>query len=384
MTIDTPDIRRTAVVLALAILCTVAATILHAADQALLMPRAVQSLLLDISRAGERLVAVGERGHILYSDDDGQSWTQGQVPTRQMLTAVHFQGARLGWAVGHDASVLHTVDGGEHWISQRDGLAEQRRLDQAQVDWLEQQIQALKKQLLDAVSREERQRQQLRLEELELDLEDANWTLRDPVHAPPLLDVFFSDELRGVAVGAFNTLLLTRDGGVRWEYASARLDNPSGFHLNGVTGDASGHWWIAAEGGLLFYSPDYGATWEALDSPYHGSFFGISRDDSSGRLLVHGLRGRVFTSDDHGRNWMVSRGTGERTIAGSYFINQRFVALVGAVGTLIFSDDGGNSFSAAAMPGSHNLSGVVSSGHELVAVGQGGIHRRVIPVTNNE
>jgi len=66
-------------------------------------PRAASSLLLDVTHAGERLVAAGDRGHILYSDDGGASWTQAKVPTRQLLTAIYFADAQHGWAVGHDA-----------------------------------------------------------------------------------------------------------------------------------------------------------------------------------------------------------------------------------------------------------------------------------------
>src|SRR5688572_32351199 len=52
---------------------------------------AARSLLLDITHAGERLVAVGERGHVLQSDDAGATWKQAErVPTSAMLTGVHF------------------------------------------------------------------------------------------------------------------------------------------------------------------------------------------------------------------------------------------------------------------------------------------------------
>ena len=49
---------------------------------ALKMESASTSLLLDVTRAGERLVAVGERGHIVISDDRGKTWTQAEVATR--------------------------------------------------------------------------------------------------------------------------------------------------------------------------------------------------------------------------------------------------------------------------------------------------------------
>ena len=81
--------------------------------------RASKSLLLDVAVAGKRLVAVGERGHVVYSDDGGQTWAQASVPTRSLLTAVSFPTARDGWAVGHDGTVIHSADGGQTWTLQR-------------------------------------------------------------------------------------------------------------------------------------------------------------------------------------------------------------------------------------------------------------------------
>ena len=73
--------------------------------------KAQHGLMLDVAQAGARLVAVGDRGHILYSDDQGQNWTQAKVPTRQLLTAVYFVDATHGWAVGHDAQILMSSPG---------------------------------------------------------------------------------------------------------------------------------------------------------------------------------------------------------------------------------------------------------------------------------
>jgi Uncharacterized protein related to plant photosystem II stability/assembly factor len=70
--------------------------------------------LLAISRAGNRLISAGARGHILYSDDGGSSWRQAEVPVSSDLTAVRFATPQDGWAVGHDGVVLHSADGGQH------------------------------------------------------------------------------------------------------------------------------------------------------------------------------------------------------------------------------------------------------------------------------
>ena len=68
-------------------------------------------------------IAVGQRGHVLYSDDAGKTWRQADVPVSSDLVAVHFPSASAGWAVGHDGVVLHSADGGATWTRQFDGRA---------------------------------------------------------------------------------------------------------------------------------------------------------------------------------------------------------------------------------------------------------------------
>jgi hypothetical protein len=79
------------------------------------MPLARESLMLDIAQVGDTFVVVGDRGHVLISEDQGRSWIQKRTPTRVPLTGVWFHDRNLGWAVGHDAVILRTEDGGETW-----------------------------------------------------------------------------------------------------------------------------------------------------------------------------------------------------------------------------------------------------------------------------
>ncbi len=358
-----------------ALLLTLSGAMVCAAEESLHMPLATQATLLDITRAGDRLVVVGEYGHILYSDDLGDSWIQARVPTRQMLTAVYFAGRNRGWAVGHDGLVLATVDGGANWVIQRDGLADQHLINRQEYDALELRAEDLKSRLLVAGTTAERTAIQAQLEELELDREDAEWQLQQPVHAPPLLDVFFVDDLRGVATGAFNTLLLTVDGGEHWQHVGKRLPNPEAYHLNAVTGSAEGEFWIAAEGGLLFHSADGGDSWEALPSPEQSSWFGISRAPLSGRLLAFGLRGVLYASDDGGRSWNNLSDDSTRTLSGGGFLTESYVLLAGSVGTLLLSVDGGQQFYQRHLEQRVNLSAALWAGEHVIAVGQGGVHR---------
>lgn len=345
------------------------------AENSVVSPKASTSLLLDVVSTGKRLVVAGDYGHILYSDDAGHSWEQARVPTRRMLTALSFATAQRGWAVGHDGLILATVDGGQTWTLQRDGLADQQR-------WNVQAVEQARSALAEA-NRAAMQVQgdgpgddwEATLEDLEFELEDALEMAAESTHTPPLLDVHFVNELRGVAVGAFNTLLRTEDGGVTWLRDSQALDNPDEYHLNAITGDRDGNLWIAAEGGLLFRSADAGKSWESLPSPYRGSWFGIVSTPDSQALVVFGLRGNVYRSSDRGDSWQAINTGIQRTLAGGQFINEHYLLLAGAVGTLLVSDDGGRTLRTASAGTRLHLSAVAYAGDAAVMVGQGGVHR---------
>ena len=344
------------------------------AQAALMMPLADRSLLLDLASAGNHLVAVGERGHILISDAAGQDWTQVPSPTAQMLTAVHFVDALRGWAVGHDGLILATEDGGKSWSLQYSGLQQQGVINQAQLAAMQHRKTLLEREIAMQEDAQRRAQQVAELEEVRLDIEDAEYALAQPPHASPLLAVYFSNPLVGHAVGAFGEYLSTLDGGVTWQRNNAFLDNPAQMHLNAITGDGDRTLWVAGEGGLLFRSMDAGETWQELASPYHGSFFDIAFQPSTSALIVAGLRGNIFISHDKGGSWRAATVDSDRSLAGVTWLNDRYAAAVGAVGNLQFSDDGGSTFSDHSLPERTGLSSVIHHRGRLVVAGQGGIY----------
>ncbi|AYC32327.1 BNR domain-containing protein [Pseudomonas cavernae] len=238
-----------------------------------------KAVLIDLARAGERLVAVGERGLVLLSDDNGQSWRQAVVPVSVSLSAVQFVDAQTGWAVGHAGVVLATRDGGEHWTLQLDGLrAAQIELDAAKA---EQATAA------DQDSAEAR-------------VQSAERLLADGADKP-FLALDFVDARRGLIVGAYGLVLQTRDGGATWQSLMGQIANPMGMHLYAI-GHQGSRWFLAGEQGFLARSDDDGASFAQLDSPYEGSFFTLqSRAD--GALLVGGLKGHAFITSDAGASF---------------------------------------------------------------------------------
>ena len=241
-------------------------------------PLAVRSPLIGIARAGERLVTVGQRGHILYSDAAGKHWLQASVPLSSDLTAVFFSSAKQGWAVGNDGVVLHSSDAGTTWRKQLDG----RRIG----DLLVKHYTAL--------ASAEPGNEQWPL------LVAEGQRLVEQGADKPLLDVWFANDKVGYVVGVFNLILRTEDGGQSWTPLQDRTDNPQGLHLNAIasTGDAL---YIAGEQGLLLKWDDHAQRFAAVPTPYQGSFFGVL--GKPGEALVYGLRGNVLRSTDGGLSW---------------------------------------------------------------------------------
>jgi len=261
--------------------------------------------LLSVTRCGNRLVSVGVRGHILLSDDDGATWRQASVPVSSDLTAVTCPDPLDGWAVGHDGVVLHSPDGGEHWKKQLDGRDAARLMAGRYSGALGDEAQRLMQEGPDK----------------------------------PFLDVWFADPKTGYAVGAFNLIFKTTDGGSSWIPLYERTENPQRLHLYAIRpcGDSL---CIAGEGGLMLKAQGGTDDFRAVPFPYKGSLFGLVAGKRA--ILAFGLRGNLFRSED-GLNWRKIE-TGERSaLVAGIAVSDRIV-LAAQSGTLLESRDDGQSF----------------------------------------
>ena len=227
------------------------------------VPEPTRRMLLDITRAGDRLVAVGASGLIIFSDDSGSSWRQAAVPVSATLTAVDFPTPTQGWAVGHAGVILHSEDRGESWTLQFDGR-------EANADTPQDELDDLQFRAEDAIFLEE----------------DAQLAV-ETGPADPLLDVEFFDERRGFAAGAYGMFLRTDDGGDSWTLAIGGLDNPGRYHLYGLLLTAGEGVYVAGEAGLLFRSMDGGSSFERYYDVYDGSLFGVLEVNAG--ILAFGL-----------------------------------------------------------------------------------------------
>jgi photosystem II stability/assembly factor-like uncharacterized protein len=280
---------------------------------------APSSLLLDLAHAGGRTYAAGERGHILVSEDGGATWRQARVPTRAMLTAVHFHDSNVGWAVGHDSVILRTTDGGATWSL------------------------------------------------LHYDREDER----------PFLDVWFSDAQNGIAVGAYGRLWMTQDGGTTWDENPPSEDDD--FHLNQIAAGADGRLYIAAESGIAYRSDDGGESWVRLDTGYSGSLFGILPLDGDS-VLIFGLRGNLLRSDDAGESWTTLETDSNAMLNSGIRLADGRIVVAGLAGTLLVSTDGGRSFEIVPQQTRSGIQKLLDLGSgQLLLAGENGV--RSLPVS---
>lgn len=293
------------------------------ADSALVRPAlkselVTQSLLLDITTAGDRLVAVGERGHIIFRDL-GEQWQQAQVPVISQLTSVYFPTPKVGFAVGHEATILRTEDAGASW------------------------------QLIHH------------------DLDEA-----------PLLDVYFTSEQSGFVVGGYGLLLATNDSGKTWQSLIDDLPNPEGYHNNAITQDVEGNLFIAGERGSVYRSTNGGTEWETLELDYDGSFFGLTTTPA-GQLIASGLRGNLFMSIDAGDSWQAIKHPGEQTLNTGLVLENNQLVILGQNGEYLTGS--AQALKLNTLPGRYSLLAAARQGNQLIAVGRGGVHQLPLPET---
>jgi len=275
-------------------------------------PLATESMLLDITQAGETFVAVGERGHVVISTD-GENWQQVEVvPTRSTLTSVFSFGDRL-WAGGHDAVIITSGDGGKTWTRE----------------------------------------------------------FFDPDRQQAVMDIVFTDENSGVAIGSYGLYMQTSDGGQTWEDVAVDQDND--YHLNSLVLFGEGKRIIAGEAGYSYRSYDDGKTWEAIEMPYQGSMWGALKTNEE-CVLFYGLRGHVLESCDFGSSWAELDTNSESSISGAAE-HEGLVVLAANSGTLLIRDDGGI-FTTYHHSSGGDFSAVLSLGDgNFLLVGEDGVNK---------
>ena len=196
------------------------------------------------------------RSVILHTSDGGLTWNTQVIPVKIPLAAVAFSDDDSGWAVGDRGTVLHTTDGGQTWIAQASGTSESLAcvtfVDSAH-GWIGGPVGVV-------------------LRTADGGLHWRRVTLGTWARERALVKPAFADTAHGVAVladpygpsdgGSEPALAQTSDGGATWQ----PLATPKHLGFTSLTFDGSGGLWVAAvdqvsNATLFLYSGDGGHSW---------------------------------------------------------------------------------------------------------------------------
>src|SRR5690606_6415145 len=128
-----------------------------------------------------------------------------------------------------------------------------------------------------------------------------------------------------------------------------------------------------------FRSDDLGQSWERVDSPYEGSFFGVLGGSQPDVVIAFGLRGHLFRSVDFGDSWEQIELTDNNRVlrsglSGGALLADSRLMIVGHAGVVLTSDDQGKTFNVLHRNDRRSLANATSNGQgKLVLVGQSGI-----------
>lgn len=335
-----------------------AATGVRALDEPAIAVKAPSRVaLIAVTQAGNRLVAVGEHGVIIYSDDNGVHWKQASVPVDVLLTAVRFATASVGWAVGQHGVILRTDDGGASWRLQFDGIAANR-------------LTLAAAQAATAVHDPS--------PGTPMAMRRANFFQADGPNIP-FLSVLAIDPDHAFAFGAYRMVMKTDDGGKTWQDWSLHVGDRLSHNLYDVS-RLGADICLAAEAGQVFCSTDGGTSFSSAASPGSATLFGIL-PAGHGAMLVFGVAGGCYRSTDAGQSWTsINVGTPINLTAGTVLASGA-ILVAGEDGSLYLSTDHGASFQRAPANQPMAISGLTQAKDgDLIAVGNLGILR--IPISN--
>lgn len=161
--------------------------------------------LNDLAVIGDQawVVGNGERFGFVLKTLDGIDWKKIWESNEHSLAGVFFLDETVGWAVGGEGAILHTVDGGR------------------------------------------------------------TWTAQQSKHKENLLSVAFADPQNGYAVGVKGTILRTSNGGKTWEKQVSGTDN----YLSRVAVAGPDVAWVIGQDRTLLQTTDGGTNWKASPLP---------------------------------------------------------------------------------------------------------------------
>ena len=293
---------------------------------------------IEFSKDGTRAWIIGGR-QLLVSNDGGQSWQPRETGTTNLLRSIQFSAdGTKGWIIAGESILLLSVDGAQSWQRQNLGSPVFLRQIKFAPDDLRGWI--------------------IGGEGVIFFTNDGgqNWLRQKSGTTADLLDIEFSaDGRRGWIVGGGGTLLVSTDGGFSWEHQDA---GTLGDLLDIKFVETTNQGWIVGGDGIggnsiLLASTDGGQNWEHQETDTSGYLRKINFSDDGQMGWIQNLQLHIaLVSTNSGQTWeplnlpgLVQSKTQVDFSAVDISDTGHQIRAIGAKGTLLISQDGGESWS---------------------------------------
>jgi photosystem II stability/assembly factor-like uncharacterized protein len=203
-------------------------------------PSSTNELLLSVSFANERNGwAAGLAGTIIHTSDGGAIWSPQDCGVLVDLWGVAAADSLTAWVCGFDGNnypytpiLMKTTDGGNSWVSQF-----------SQSNILPLGICCVNPQHAWAVGYDVNRGSAM----LMRTVDGSEWQVYRGAWPHILYNVYFTDEMNGISVGAWGFIARTTNGGARWEQDSSGTDNT----LSDAAMASPGQAWAAGSSGTI-------------------------------------------------------------------------------------------------------------------------------------
>jgi ELWxxDGT repeat protein len=338
--------------------------------------------LNSVDFAGNRIVAVGENGNIIKSDNNGKDWSMANSGTGMSLNKVQFTDDKTGYASyvnNYQSILLKTEDAGDNWfpIDVTDQLVKNSFFVNNNVGYAFTDQASLKS--TDG---------------------GRSWKKNASIGFSFMNSAYFIDEQTGFVCGSDRTLFRTKNGGGTW----ARITTvPLGEYTNLFkvifTSNKTGY--IISTAGDVVKTTDGGDNWTRVGvvNDYITDFY--FTDDKTGYILAGYGGSIIYKTVDGGITWTNDLQPGFATFFGIKFNKNKTIGVAvgsgqglgysGAAGRGIWMKQGTDSWKNISMlPSSDdyysinfidNKNGYVFGKYKTAKTTDGGITWTEMPLT---
>ncbi|MDT4290026.1 YCF48-related protein [Methylomonas sp. MO1] len=320
---------------------------------------------LAVSEDGQHIWVVGDGGLIVFSEDGGVSWQQGQIGAAPAVPLAQTDGfwikeAQAGMPGAYPPqqqsaptnldnaplSIRKTGSGeanAAREINPALDYVNQSPVQKAPSAPLEQELAAPKTNNEPTAPTSKNLPQAITVEKAGDSVSPPPVQKQKPIGRDPklanLYSVYFVDTSNGWAVGEDGVILVTADGAKSWQLQISGTKEI----LNSVHFVNPAHGWVVGQAGVILATADGGKSWKNQASVAGSHLNSVTFSDELHGWAVGDL-GAILATADGGQTWQAQAKNANQIFQSVDFIDNRRGWAVGTGGRIVATTDGGNTW----------------------------------------